>query len=1468
MPASVFSKNGDATRTTLYVADSNQLMVFSQNKCWVYTTGGELIRGPLVIRDDGNELFYPRISNSGKMIAFYMPEGDFFSSTNKIGLFNQDSGYVVGTYRLPAHNDLDRVRFSGDSVLLFYMNLLSRYKSLYIWATALGKITSQALREDSLHSGIYDLSYYRNKVVGLIREGDTLAIMSALIGQKQYFDVFKLKRIDTKNYAQFSQGMPYAIVGDENTRQTRIFKPLDTNYTLVRTLPKLPMIYAASGTENNCWLLYQDTSLNNSSLKIYNTSTGMEIVINGVEGDWNSYVFSIYPEQGIFTASHPTDGTIMAFNLDNAKLAWVANPDPVTISAAGTILQQAEDNKLFKVLIKQGSDNVNRSYYNYETNQLTLVKNHDKLITIDADAKCAVRWEQFYKDAGRVTDAQLLPGDKYILYSEERWKKRPGLEDENQERNSWLYPYTVKVYDRSSRKIVFQHQSQNQPATRIINDSLICWYSNSYTDDIYSLTVYNLNQGTAKNYQPAGPDYITDYIPAMISGNMYFLLTTTGEDLSLVNEQGKKLFTRSYPGENNAVKRVTFLANSPYFYFTDSGKDVVNQLYKIEGDSVTMVRKFPLNSEVLTGKATPDGCYFMYKKEFKRKSGKITHFRYINMLTGQDRLIDSLNSDDTPTNTSYEIFPDQNFFTQSDNIIIRWRELNTGYEFKDFGRDEPTIISIAYSPDGRYLAAANPDGKVMLWDLGTGKETKSLNVGSSGYITKLAFSGDGKYLAASSGDIWETATGKNTVSVTDGSIWAVNSIDFSTDGQRIVSGGACIISWDAADGSKMVFHQEPQKEDMDSTNNCWNPNGCVDPNYGFMVLSTALHPNSRDFVTGNKSGVIQHWNTEERKLHAYKVLEAIPGQKERKVYDLKYTRDGNHVIAVQQKCIYRLNAITLQVEDSLLLPQDDEILGIDIGFDGQSFGCITRRQNGRIVQIRNTSDLEVQREFYTEGAGFNKISFSPNKKHAATASDDGFCTIWDLASGKPAMYLSTIGDYGNIMVTPDNFYMASKSALDGVTFFKDSSFYSFDQFDLYLNRPDIVLSRLGYASPELVNFYKNAYYKRLKKITGTVNDSLVSNYTPVLKLTNKRSIPVVTSTPMAGLYFEIADSSARKGQVKIFINGNLIKQQQFSEIGTSLFTYSDSVLLNQGVNNIEAVYISGTAIESHKEKIAVTYAPLKPIKPRVWFVGVGISKYQDTDMSLKYPVKDIRDLVIAFKKKYPGLIIDTLLNEKATRENILALHDKLKSSSINDKVIVSFNGHGLLSDSLDWYFATYDVDFKKPEGRGLPYSMMEGILDGIPARQKLLLMDACHSGEVDKESDITFENKGTALEQNVVATARGLIVKGDSKVGLQTSFELMQDMFANLNNGNGTTVLSAAGGKEYALESDKWKNGVFTYSVLNAFKDTSTDENGNKKISVKELKKAVFTAVKTLTGGRQKPTSRVEVLDDWDIWTL
>jgi len=95
---------------------------------------------------------------------------------------------------------------------------------------------------------------------------------------------------------------------------------------------------------------------------------------------------------------------------------------------------------------------------------------------------------------------------------------------------------------------------------------------------------------------------------------------------------------------------------------------------------------------------------------------------------------------------------------------------------------------------------------------------------------------------------------------------------------------------------------------------------------------------------------------------------------------------------------------------------------------------------------------------------------------------------------------------------------------------------------------------------------------------------------------------------------------------------------------------------------------------------------------------------------------------------------------------------------------------------------------------------------------------------------------------------------------MSNSYELMQSLFANVSKGTGATIISAAGGMQYAQERGDLKNGVFTYSILEAF-------NNNKSLKVSELKRIVGERVTALTNGLQKPTSRNETINvDWQVW--
>jgi WD40 repeat protein len=115
------------------------------------------------------------------------------------------------------------------------------------------------------------------------------------------------------------------------------------------------------------------------------------------------------------------------------------------------------------------------------------------------------------------------------------------------------------------------------------------------------------------------------------------------------------------------------------------------------------------------------------------------------------------------------------------------------------GMSSRPVYDVAFSPDGTMLAAANGDGTVGLWSVGSGKSIATLprptSAGTSSFSSAVAFSPTGSMLAtsydAATVSLWSVATRHvvGTLSASGGQ-W-VRSVAFSQDGRLLAtsSGG-------------------------------------------------------------------------------------------------------------------------------------------------------------------------------------------------------------------------------------------------------------------------------------------------------------------------------------------------------------------------------------------------------------------------------------------------------------------------------------------------------------------------------------------------------------------------------------------------------------------------------------------------------------------------------------------------------
>lgn len=296
-----------------------------------------------------------------------------------------------------------------------------------------------------------------------------------------------------------------------------------------------------------------------------------------------------------------------------------------------------------------------------------------------------------------------------------------------------------------------------------------------------------------------------------------------------------------------------------------------------------------------------------------------------------------------------------------------------------------TVFGIAFSPDGRYLAAGMDSNEIRLWRMPEGVQEQVL-LGHDDTVRAVAFSPDGRLLASCSDDqtirLWEVTTGRCTATLR-GHENRVRAMAFSPDGDFLWSTGddGSVRQWD-------VLHKKAIQ---------------IKGRHESSVWALAVSPDGQWIATGGRDETIRLWQAS--------------GNATRRIATPSFTiwslafHPQSHLLAggMDPEGLWVWDMRTLEKVQQLSGPRGI-VWYLAFSLDGE---YLASANDDRTVRIWSVGDWQLHRTLLGHTSSLRAIAFSPEARHIASGGRDRTVRIWDRASGESLRVFSS--DYGSII---------------------------------------------------------------------------------------------------------------------------------------------------------------------------------------------------------------------------------------------------------------------------------------------------------------------------------------------------------------------------------------------------------------------------------------------------------------------
>ncbi len=806
----------------------------------------------------------------------------------------------------------------------------------------------------------------------------------------------------------------------------------------------------------------------------------------------------------------------------------------------------------------------------------------------------------------------------------------------------------------------------------------------------------------------------------------------------------------------------------------------------------------------------------------------------------------------------------------------RLYEKDSGRLLRTFEGHRAEVNQLDYDPSGSRLATSSVDRTVRVWDVASGKCEHVLS-GFSDEVYAVCFSPDGRRVLGTSADstaaIWDADSGERLLRL-ESLINVERQLEFSADGTRLITLDTnAVREWDALSGEELQPRDAPRtvrfrvaRQGSPQSLICLTPHPSQSEasastielvGAGIGVDAVFVSRDARSVYSADMDGVGRLWNGATGQL--VKVLGRLTTDPEfnRDTSRLKsaaFSSDGQW-LATAQHADGAARVWDAHTGDELEVWRGGTAAFV-LWADSKELLAVGR---GTSVEIR---DLTAPDPLAKLTGHLNRIqgaAFGPGARTLATCSMDGSVRLWDLERNEcirvfqplPSTYFGHVALSGDgnrvagacsdkrvfvwntesdrllgtivpgdepgdwLAFAPGSHYHGTSAAIARARLVQGAISYPLSCFAAALESPEKVKASFAGLQVEM---------PKLSAPPSLVVAAPVEHFATV----HERAVRIqaLATDALAGLeIIEVLQDGSS-------VSAELLAKSQSLENNERLARLDLLLPIPSGASEtkISLQAVSTRGIKSRPERFVVRY---EPPKRELYLMALGVADYDDDALDLRYPVRDVDDLIARLQAQagelYHQVHVERRVNREVTNAEALRLRDEfLLQARPDDTIVVFAAGHGVRSASSEYWFLTSSATPAKPYG-GIDRHVLESLVtwDKLHASRRVLLIDTCHAG--------------TAFEG--ARGERGLAAFRQDEVD------------AALERSSGLYIFAATSDDAFAREQEG--NGIFTRAILDGLAgaaDVGSFGDKDGYVGVSELMQFARYAVLEKSAGRQVPT--------------